>query len=47
MRKEMDETKNALKRKSTKNLDRMIKRIDSPFTSEVLECPFPKKFRLP
>ena len=46
MRKEMDETKNALKRKSNKNLDRMIKRIDSPFTSEVLKCPFPQKFRL-
>ena len=47
MRKEIDEIKNALKGKSTKNLDRMIKRNDSPFTSEVLECPLPQKFGLP
>ncbi|KAK9989053.1 hypothetical protein SO802_029292 [Lithocarpus litseifolius] len=32
MRKEMDEMKNALKGKSTKNLDGMIKKTDSPFT---------------
>ena len=24
----------------------MVKRIDSPFTSKVLECPLPLKFRL-
>ena len=47
MRKEIDEIKNALKGKSTKNLDGMIKRNDSPFTSVVLECPLPQKFRLP
>jgi len=37
----MDKMKNALKGKSTKNLDGMIKKTDSSFTSEVLECPFP------
>ena len=47
MRKEMDEMKNALKGKSTKNLDGMIKRTNSPFTGEVLECPLSQKFRLP
>ena len=47
MRKEMDEMKNALKGKSTKNLDRIIKRTNSPFTNEVLECPLLQKFRLP
>ena len=32
--------------KKKKNLDGMVKRIDSPFTSKVLECPLPLKFRL-
>ena len=40
----MDEMKNALKGKSSKNLDKMVKRTDSPFTNEVLECPLPPKF---
>ena len=43
----MDEMKNALKGKLTKNIDGMIKRTDSPFTREFLECPLPPKFRLP
>ena len=47
MRKEIDKMKNALKGKSSRNLDGMIKRTDSPFTSEVLECLFPSKSRLP
>ena len=42
----MDKMKDALKGKPTKKLDGMIKRTNSPFTSEVLECPFPQKFRL-
>ena len=33
--------------KSSRNLDGMIKRTDSSFTSEVLECSLPSKFRLP
>ena len=47
MRKEMDEMKNALKGKSSRNLDGMIKRTDSQFTKEVLECLLLLKFRLP
>ena len=47
MRKELDEVKNAMKGKTTINLDGMIKMIDSPFTASVLECPLPRKFRLP
>ena len=43
----MDKMKNDLKGKSYRNLDGMSKRIDSPFTSGVLECPLPSKFRLP
>ena len=40
---EMDELKDEGKKK---NLDGMVKRIDSPFTLKVLECPLPPKFRL-
>ena len=46
LRKELDEVKNAMKGKTTKNLDGMLKRIDSPFTPGVLECPLPPKFCL-
>ena len=47
MRKELDEVKNAIKGMTGINLDGMIKRIDSPFTASILECPLPPKFRLP
>ena len=47
MRKELDKVKNTMKGKTTINLDGMIKRTDSPFTTSVLECPLPPKFRLP
>ena len=47
MRKEMDELKNAMKEKTTKNLDKMVKMTNSPFTTKVMECPLPPKFRLP
>ena len=47
MRNELDEVKNAMKGKTTINLDGMIKRTNSPFTASVLECPLPPKFHLP
>ena len=47
MRKEMDELKNAMKEKTNRNLDGMVKRTDSSFTTKVLECPFPPKFHFP
>ena len=47
MRKELDEVKNVMKGKTVINLDGMIKRIDSPFTASILECPLPPKFCLP
>ena len=47
LRRELDEVKNAMKGKIAMNLDGMLKRIDSPFTTSVLECPLPLKFRLP
>ena len=47
IQKEMDELKNAMKEKTNKNLDGMVKRTDSLFTTEVLEYPLRPKFRLP
>ena len=47
MKKEMDELRNAIKGKMNRSLDRMARTTYSPFTSAVLECPVPSKFRLP
>ena len=47
VRKEVDELRNALKEKTDRSVDKMIKATDSPFTTAVLECPVPSKFRLP
>ena len=47
MRKEMDELKNAIKDKGGENLDRMIRRTGSTFTTEVLNRPLLPKFCLP
>ena len=46
LQKELDEVKNAMKGKTTMNLDGMLKWADSPFTTSVLECPLPPKFHL-
>ena len=47
MRKEMDKLRNAIKEKIDQRLDRMVRRTDSPFTMEILECSVPSKFCLP
>ena len=47
MRNEMDELKSAMKDKGRENLDGMIRRTDSPFTTKVLNRPLSPKFRLP
>ena len=47
MRKEMDELRNAIKGKTDQSLDRIVRKIDSPFTLVVQECPMPSKFCLP
>ena len=47
VRKEMDELRNALKEKTDRSVDKMVRATDSPFTTAVLECPVPSKFRLP
>ena len=46
IRKEMDELKSATKDKGRENSDGMIRRTDSPFTTEVLNRPLPPKFCL-
>ena len=43
----MDELKNAMKDKGGENLDGMIRRTNSPFTTEVLNRPLSPKFHLP
>ncbi|XP_075636860.1 uncharacterized protein LOC142609120 [Castanea sativa] len=47
MRKEMNELKNAIKEKTDRSLDKMVRATDSPFTMAVLERPVPPKFLLP
>ena len=43
----MDELKSAIKEKTKRSVDRLVEATNSPFTTAVLECPVPSKFRLP
>ena len=43
----MDELRNVIKEKTDRSVDRMVRATDSSFTTAVLECPVPSKFRLP
>ena len=43
----MDELRNAIKEKTDRSLDRMVRAIDFPFITAVLECSVLSKFRLP
>ena len=43
----MDELRSAIKEKTERSVDRLVRAIDSPFTTAVLECPVPSKFWLP
>ena len=43
----MDKLRNAIKDKTDRSLDRMVKATNSLFTTAVLECPVPLKFQLP
>ena len=47
MRKEMDELRSAIREKTEQSVDRLVKATDSPFTTAVLGCLVPSKFRLP
>ena len=43
----MDELRSAIKEKTERSVDRLVRVTDSPFTTAVLECPVLSKFRLP
>ena len=43
----MDELRSAIKKKTDRSLDKLVKATYSPFTTAVLECPVSSKFRLP
>ena len=43
----MDKLRSAIKEKTDWSVDRLVRAIDSPFTTAVLKCPVPLKFRLP
>ena len=43
----MDELRSAIKEKTERSVDRLVRATDSPFTAAVLECPVPLKFLLP
>ena len=43
----MDELRSAIKEKTDRSVDKMVRATDLPFTTAVLECPVPSKFRLP
>lgn len=46
-RREMDELRNAIKEKIERSMDRMVRATDSLFTTAILDCLVPSKFRLP
>ena len=43
----MDELRSAIKEKTERRVDRLVRATDSPFTTAVLECPVLSKFRVP
>ncbi|XP_023923295.2 uncharacterized protein LOC112034712 [Quercus suber] len=47
MRKEMDGLRNAIRERIDRSVDKLVRATDSLFTTVVLECPVPMKFRLP
>ena len=47
IRKEMDELRSAIKEKTERSVDKLVRATDSPFTTAVLEYPVPSKFQLP
>ena len=46
LRRELHKVKNAMRGKTIMNLDGLLKRTNSPFTTSVLECHLPPKFCL-
>ena len=43
----MDGLRSTIKEKTEQSVDRLVRATDSLFTTVVLECPVPSKFRLP
>ena len=43
----MDELRSAIKEKTERSVDGLVRATDSPFTTAILECPMPSKFQLP
>ena len=43
----MDKLRSAIKEKTERSVDRLVRATNSPFTTAVLECPVLSKFRLP
>ena len=43
----MDELRSAIREKTERSVDRLVRATDSPFTTTVLGCPVLSKFRLP
>ena len=43
----MDKLRSAIKKKTERSMDRLVRATDSPFTMAVLEFPVPSKFWLP
>ena len=43
----MYELRSAIKEKTDRSLDRLVRATDLPFTMAILECPVPSKFWLP
>ena len=47
IRKEMDELRSAIKEKTKRSVNRLVRATDSPCTTAILDCPVPSKFQLP
>nr|XP_023892528.1 uncharacterized protein LOC112004509 [Quercus suber] len=43
----MDKLRSAIRGKTDQGLDRIVRKIDSPFMAVIQECPVPSQFRLP
>ena len=47
MKEQMEVMMNALKRRVSNDLDDLVNRTDSPFTTSINSFPLPSKFRMP
>jgi len=47
MKEKMDVMMNAIRERMSTNLDKLVQRMDSPFTAQVTSFPLPIKFQMP